>query len=190
MEINRFKKTLAILLAILFVASLTVTAVSAKIDSSKTYKIMSLNSGKVLNVEGASTNNNATVNQYEWNAKSNQQWYFKPLSGSNKGYYEIVNGNSGKCLTIYGGSKKVGAKLVQDAWKKGVGIQNQEWKLTPIDGAPNYVYTITCKNSKMVLEVKNSSLLNKASVVQNVSNGGDNQMWVLVDPNCSTCLKW
>jgi hypothetical protein len=175
---GQIRKTLVILVAVLLLVTLTSMAVSAKFDSTKTYKIMSLNSGKVLDVTGASKDDGAKVIQYEWHAGDNQRWRFIPLSGDDKGYYKIESVNSGKCLDISGGSKEAGANLIQFSWKNGVGVKNQEWKVTPLD-TPNYVYTIACKHSNLVLDVPSGSLDNGVNIIQWGLNNGLNQKWLI-----------
>jgi hypothetical protein len=167
------RRRLAVLLLVLFVLSVTAATVDAKIDPSETYRIMSVNSCKVLDVSGASTNDGAQIIQYEWRGGENQKWSFIPLSGKDKGYYRIESASSGKCLDISGESKEAGAKLIQYTWHKG---DNQKFKLTPIS---DDVYMIECKHSKMVLDVSGGSLDNSANIIQYTSHGRSNQQWFI-----------
>ena len=74
------RRKIAVLLLVFFVLSVTAAAVDAKIDPSEAYRIMSVNSCKVLDVSGASTDDGAQIIQYEWNGGDNQKWSFIPLS--------------------------------------------------------------------------------------------------------------
>ena len=170
---DRIKKTLAVLLVVLFVVSLTAAAANAKIDPSETYKIMSVNSCKVLDVTGASTADGAQIIQYEWNGGENQKWSFIPLSGKDKGYYRIESVNSGKCLDINGGSKEAGAKLIQYTLNNG---DNQKFKLIPLS---DDVYKIECKHSKLVLDVTGESLDNSIDIIQWKWKSSLNQQWFI-----------
>jgi hypothetical protein len=170
---SNVRRRLAVLLLILFVLSVTAAAVDAKIDPSETYRIMSVNSCKVLDVPGASTDDGAKIIQYEWRGGENQKWNFIPLSGKDKGYYRIESASSGKCLDIFGGSKEAGANLIQYTWGKG---DNQKFKITPLS---DDIYKIECKHSKMVLDVSDGSLANSANIIQYTSHGGLNQQWFI-----------
>lgn len=170
---SNIRRRLAILMLVFFLVSITAASAYAEIDPSETYRIMSVNSCKVLDVSGASTVDGAQVIQYEWRGGDNQKWSLIPLSGRDKGYYRIESINSGKCLDIYGDSQATGAKLIQYNWHKG---DNQKFKLTPLS---DDVYMIECKHSKLVLDVSGGSLDNSANVIQYTSNGGLNQQWFL-----------
>ncbi|MGW2487917.1 RICIN domain-containing protein [Streptomyces sp. NPDC001606] len=65
------------------------------------YKVLNKNSGKVIDISGASTA--AAANAIQWNdtAGQNQRWLWVPVGG---GAYEIVNENSGQLLDVTGGS--------------------------------------------------------------------------------------
>jgi hypothetical protein len=79
-------------------------------------------SGKCLDVNNASTANNAPVIQYACGTGTNQQWQLRPVSGT--GYVEIVARHSGKCLDVSGQSTANSARIQQyDCW----GGANQRW---------------------------------------------------------------
>jgi len=159
-------------------STLTASAISSYINPMYVYKIMSLNSGKVLDVNQNSTADGEGVNQFDWNDGENQQWTFIPITPSSDNVsYEIQNVNSGKCLDIDRGSLDAGARLIQYQWHEGL---NQKWKITPLDGSPSYIYKITCENSNLVLDVNNLSLDNNAVVQQWPWTGGLNQKWAII----------
>ena len=87
------------------------------------YQIINRNSGKVLDVNGASTANGANVQQWAYGGGTNQQWSIAAVSG---GYYQIINRNSGKVLDVDGASTADGANVHQ--WSYGGGT-NQQWSI-------------------------------------------------------------
>src|SRR6185295_15551142 len=80
------------------------------------YRPVARNSGKVLDVNGASTTQGTRVIQWPWNTGANQQWRFERQSD---GSYRITNINSGQALDISGGSTADGAMVVQWPWNGG-----------------------------------------------------------------------
>lgn len=74
---------------------------AATVDGSAYYRLVSVRSGKALDVDGFSTADGTRVQQWTDQNTANQQWKLKPSGG---GYYELVNRNSGKVLGIAGDS--------------------------------------------------------------------------------------
>ena len=99
--------------------------------SDQVYKLLSVNSNKVLDVSGASLEDGAPVIQYTSQDSPNQQWYFKTVGSVNgqEEAYQIVNINSGKVLDVSGGSQDAGAPLQQ---RTPTGATSQQWYLTPL----------------------------------------------------------
>ncbi|MDY0130109.1 MAG: RICIN domain-containing protein [Methanosarcina vacuolata] len=172
----KYMKTSVLLLLVLFSLTLTVTVVNA-FDPAKSYKIMSLSSGKVMSVAGISHDNGADIHQYEYRNQDNQKWKIIQLSGADKGYYRIVSVNSGKCLEIGGWSTQEGSKANQYQCHNG---DNQKFYLVPIKTC-NLEYIIKNKNSGMILGVQDNSLENLADIVQYpfVSKVPDNEIWII-----------
>jgi hypothetical protein len=84
--------------------------------SSDTFELMNLNSGKCLNVKGASTDNGAQIIQWPCDPnQTNQVW--KYTNG------QLININSKKCLDVPWGQLS-GAKMLQ--WDCNNG-DNQKW---------------------------------------------------------------
>ncbi len=134
------------------------------------YKLTNRNSGKVLDVSGASTANGATIIQNTANGGANQQWSETAVSG---GYIKFVNRNSGKVLDVSGASTANGASVIQYTDNGGT---NQEWSLVSVGGG---YYKIVNRNSGKVLDVSGASTADGASVIQYTDNGGTNQEWSL-----------
>ncbi|CAO0797004.1 unnamed protein product [Mucor circinelloides] len=135
------------------------------------FYIKSRNSGKVIDVDGASTKNDGKI--LIWTPKhnddrDNQLWYYQD------GF--VVNKCSGKALDVRGGP------LVDDAWicqydrKKISDAQNQRWGYE--DG---FIYTLA--DPHMVLDVRGNQTSDGTRVVlYHKKFGYDNlnQLWDLV----------
>jgi hypothetical protein len=134
------------------------------------------NSGQVLDVNGASTANGATIDQYTNHSGTNQQWKLKQVSGN---VYTLTSVNSGLCLDVPGQSVTEGVQL--DQWTCNGGT-NQEWAL---DSVGSYAssgdtdYELASLNSGQVVDVAGNSTTAGAVVDQWPSNGGANQEWSL-----------
>ncbi len=131
-------------------------------------RLTSVNSGKELDVLGASTANGAHVIQWPSNGGRNQQWRLVTVS---PGAYAVVSVNSGKVLDVEGASLADGARLIQWPWHGGA---NQQWRLEPTgDGAVRVVSV----HSGKVVDVAGVSTADGAGVIQWPWNGGANQRW-------------
>ncbi len=137
----------------------------------QTYYLVNRNSGKVMDVNGASTSNGASVIQYTNHQGLNQQWQEVNVGG---GYVELVNVNSGLALEVPNASTSQGTQLDQWSYHGGT---NQQWQLVSAGGG---YYTIVNRNSGMLADVSGRSTADSAPVIQWPSNGGTNQQWQLV----------
>ncbi|WP_079087450.1 RICIN domain-containing protein [Streptomyces scabiei] len=86
-------------------------------DSS--FSLVNINSGKCLDVKGASTSAEAEVIQWPCNGNNNQRWTFSDSA--------VISVRSGMCLDVPGGSTGDGTALIQ--WPCN-GNTNQQWSLT------------------------------------------------------------
>jgi hypothetical protein len=77
------------------------------------YRVVNRNSGKVLNVAGASTVNGGNVDQYAWANVAQQMWKVTNLGN---GYYSLTVQHSGKVLNVSGASTSDGANIDQWSW--------------------------------------------------------------------------
>jgi hypothetical protein len=86
--------------------------------------IVSVNSGKCLDVYGGATATADGVRVVQWtcNSGTNQQWRVQDLG---TGYVQLVARHSGKCLDVLDAATTDGAQLVQ--WTCGSGA-NQQWR--------------------------------------------------------------
>ena len=94
------------------------------IDTAKYYYIISVNSGKNLDVEGGSVENGVRIIQYSSNGFDNQRFKFKLHTD---GTYSIMSKKSGLYLDVFENSTENGATIVQwqysgnDNQRDGVG---------------------------------------------------------------------
>lgn len=98
------------------------------------YKIINVNSGKALDVSGASTANGANVQQYQWNGTDAQLWKF--VDAGNGTYY--IRSKLGKTLDVKSGktANKTNIQLYgmngTNAQKWTVGTNNLMAKINQI----------------------------------------------------------
>ena len=143
---------------------------AATIDPTVYYRLVSVSSGKVLEVAGSSTANGAKAVQRADSGGKNQQWRLK---SKGSGYYELVNRNSGKVLEVKGASKADKATVDQSA---DSGATHQQWKITDLDGG---AIKVVNRNSGKALDVKARSTADGAGIIQYKANSGANQQWKL-----------
>jgi hypothetical protein len=140
------------------------------------YEVVSLNSGKVLDVTGVSTQSGALIQQWDWLGGANQQWQFNPLGN---GYNQVTNINSNEVLDVVGGSVNSGALVQQYDW---LGYGNQQWQVVPIGNGYNAIYNF---QSGKVLDVTAGSQSNGAQIQQYDWLGYANQQWQLIPVDSS-----
>jgi hypothetical protein len=129
--------------------------------------IASRNSGKLLDVSGASTADGAAVIQWPDNGGGNQRWAFLDAGG---GYWNLVNRNSGKCLDVPAGSTADGIQLVQ--WTCNGGT-NQQWKQI-WNGS---YFQLQALHSGKCADVSGASTADGAKIIQWPCHDGANQQW-------------
>ena len=145
---------------------------AATVDGNAYYRLVSVRSGKVLDVNGYSTADGTRIQQWTDQNTANQQWRLRPTGD---GYYELVNRNSGKVLGIAGGSTAQAAAAEQQTDRSSA---SQEWKIKDVGGSD--AVTFTSRRSGQVLDVSGGSTAQGAAVVQYPSRGSTNQQWKLV----------
>ncbi|WP_410570090.1 non-reducing end alpha-L-arabinofuranosidase family hydrolase [Amycolatopsis sp. cmx-4-61] len=173
---SRWGRALSALLATVLGATGVVVAgaaaaSAATVDPNAWYVLINRNSGKAMDVSGASTADGAAINQWSRHDGTNQQWQF---ADSGAGYYRLKSKNSGKVLDIGNRSTADGAKVQQ--WTDLNGT-NQQFALADSDGG--YVRLIN-RNSGKAVEVTGASTADGAAVVQYGDWNGANQQWQLV----------
>ncbi|MEU8433886.1 RICIN domain-containing protein [Streptomyces sp. NPDC029216] len=145
---------------------------AATVDGDSYYRLVSVRSGKVLDVNAFSTADGTRIQQWTDQNTANQQWKLRPTGD---GYYELVNRNSGKVLGIAGGSTAHAAAVEQQTDSSSA---SQEWRIDEVSGSDAVV--LTSRRSGQVLDVSGGSTADGAAVVQYPGHGGTNQQWKLV----------
>ncbi|MFH9825393.1 RICIN domain-containing protein [Streptomyces bobili] len=143
---------------------------AATVDGDAYYRLVSVRSGKVMDVNAFSTADGTRIQQWTDQGTTNQQWRLKPTGD---GYYELVNRNSGKMLGVAGSSTAKSAAVEQQTDSSST---SQEWRIDDVSGA----VTFTSRRSGHVLDVSGGSKADGAALIQYPGKGSTNQQWKLV----------
>jgi photosystem II stability/assembly factor-like uncharacterized protein len=145
---------------------------AATVDANAYYRLVSVRSGKALDVNAFSTADGTRIQQWTDQNTANQQWRLRPTGN---GFHELVNRNSGKVLGIAGGSTVRSAAAEQQTDSSS---PSQEWRIDAVSGTD--AVTFTSRASGMVLDVSGGSTAQGAAVIQYPGRGTANQQWKLV----------
>lgn len=141
----------------------------AKIEAGA-YKIISKNTGFVLDSNGVSKDLGRNVIQLAYNSTLNQIW---KLTESNDGYYKINVMQTGLSLDVDGGQLNDGVNI--NTW----GSNSSAAQLWYFEDVGDGYVKIVSKISKKVLDVSAASKLPTTKVIQWNYVGTDNQKWKL-----------
>ncbi|KOU00617.1 carbohydrate-binding protein [Streptomyces sp. NRRL F-5755] len=144
---------------------------AATIDAGAYYRLVSVRSGKVMDVNAFSTADGTRIQQWTDQNTANQQWKLRPTGD---GYYQLVNRNSGKVLGIAGGSTTRSAAAEQQTDSSSA---SQQWRIDDVSGSG--AVTFTSRKSGQVLDVSGGATAQGAAVVQYPGRGSTNQQWKL-----------
>ncbi|MCU1491240.1 MAG: hypothetical protein JWM85_2645, partial [Acidimicrobiaceae bacterium] len=133
------------------------------------HKVVNVNSGLCMQVDGNSTSNGADANQWECDQGSSKEW---DLSNQGSGQYELVNANSGLCLQVVDDSTTAGARV--DQWECDQG-SSKLWTLTD-EGSGQY--ELVNVNADLCLQVDSSSTTNGA-YLSLWSCASESKLWTL-----------
>ena len=131
------------------------------------YRVDNLNSGKSLDVTGAS--NEAAVQQWTYGNSENQKWRIEPLGS---GLYKLKAMHSGRLLSIGASNMADGAKTTQ--WDDGT-YNDQKWFIQ----ASGSGYRLVAYHSGKCLDVPSSSTANGVQLQQWTCNGSSAQQFIL-----------
>ncbi|MEU0584510.1 RICIN domain-containing protein [Streptomyces sp. NPDC006132] len=145
---------------------------AATVDGDAYYRLVSVRSGKVLDVSAFSTADGTRIQQWTDQNTANQQWRLRPTTD---GYYELVNRNSGKVLGTAGDSTARAAATEQQTDSSST---SQEWKIDEVSGSD--AVTFTSRRSGQLLDVSSGSKADGAAVIQYPATSSANQQWKLV----------
>jgi len=87
------------------------------------YRLVSRSGGRVLDVEGSSTEAGANIEQISWQDLDSQRWQLKPVGS---GVYQLVNRHSGACAGVANASLADGANVEQSPCAGSPALQ---WRL-------------------------------------------------------------
>ncbi len=136
------------------------------------YSLVSVKSGKVMDVMGYSREDGANVQLFKYYGTNNQRWRIVPAGSEN---FSLVSLNSGKCLDAENADKRDPANVRQFSCGSG---GNQIWKLKPNPWAER-IFRIVCKKSGRVLDISGNSRLDGANIQLFRQHGRPNQLWTL-----------
>jgi hypothetical protein len=141
-----------------------------RLDAQTTYELISVNSGKCLDVTDWSAANGTRMQQWACTGGANQQWQIAPVAS---GTSLIVSVFSAKALDVTDWSPDNGAPIQQ--WDPHGGA-NQQWTLQP-NGDGSFV--VTSAFSGKALDVTSWSMSDGAAIQQWTVHAGANQRWML-----------
>ncbi|TDB70953.1 non-reducing end alpha-L-arabinofuranosidase family hydrolase [Micromonospora sp. KC721] len=153
-------------------------ASAATVETTAWYVLVNRNSGKALDVNGASTADGAGLIQWNRTNANNQQFQFVDSGG---GYYRLKARHSGKVAAVSNSSTANVAAIVQ--WTDTNGT-NQQFRL--VDSDSGYVRLIN-RNSGKAIEVGGLSTADGANIQQYDDWNGANQQWQLVRVDGGAC---
>jgi hypothetical protein len=144
------------------------------IDPSKCYKIVNRQTGKLLDVKGGSTANNAQIIQWQANGGANQNWKFSAVGG---GYFKIIAQHSQKVVACHEDDNLT--DVYQYAYYSGGA---KDWRLVC---AGNGYVRIQRRYTNRYLTVENYSNANGAQIeIRNFQNSAY-QQWAVLEMPCS-----
>lgn len=138
------------------------------------YTATSKASNKVLDVDGASVQNGANVQQYDSNGTMAQDFFLS--YDSSNGYYTVIGSSSGLVLDVYGACNVNGANVQM---YNPNGTWAQQWAIAKnSDGT----YTLRSATGGRVLDVNGASKANGANVQLYNWNSTNAQRWTFSSP--------
>ncbi|MEV5611153.1 RICIN domain-containing protein [Streptomyces sp. NPDC052225] len=145
---------------------------AATVDATASYRLVSVHSGKALDVDG-STADGTRVRQRTDRNTAGQQWRLRPVGD---GYYELVNRGS---LKVLGTARSSAAKGAAAEQRTDSSSTAQEWRIKKVGDSG--AVTFTSRKSGQVLAVADSSTADGAAAVQYpAASSGAGGQWRLV----------
>ena len=138
------------------------------------YFLVNRNSGKVMEVAGASTNAGAYVQQGTYTGAANQQWNVTPVNarvGGDFSYFSITAVHSGKSLDDLDFSLDNGSNII--VWDDLKGVNQQRY----LEYAEDGWFHIRSRHSAKSLRVSGGSTADGAGIVQWDKTNEADQQW-------------
>lgn len=136
------------------------------------YSLVSVKSGKVLDVMGYSREDGANVQLFKYYGTKNQRWRIVEAGNDS---FRLVSLNSGKCLDAEHAGNRENANVRQFSCGAG---GHQNWKLKPNPQAER-IFRIVCKKSGRVLDISGNSRSDGAKIQLFRQHDRANQLWTL-----------
>lgn len=146
------------------------------------YKIASASDTDLtLEIEGASTEEDANVQADSYEGETYQQWQF---ADAGDGYYSIINGNSGLALSVYESSTANKGNIVQASYTEET---SQQWKLINLSSSGGVSWVLTSSEVPSDVESLITSAMDAAVVRYNEwGNWDDRTLTVEYNTGVST----
>lgn len=140
-------------------------------ENSKAHLIVSVGSGKVLDIHSASEEPGMPAIQWSYNQGSNQEFILHNLQN---GYYKIEAAHSHHVLDVRDADLAVGAVIQQ--WPEN-GQENQAWQLV---SAGDGQYRIVSQHTRQLLSVAGNARDEGAYMIQAPDQDSPFQRWLIV----------
>jgi len=153
-------------------ASIRRAPAAIDLDPEKSYFIMSVSSGKLMDVKDGSEEDWTPIIQTARQEGAPQQWRFEPLHGADEGYYFIHSARSNKCLDVRLGDTSDGTAIIQYTCNGG---DCQKWAVIPVADS---AFQLVAKHSGKAVDVS-GAVLEDVALIQYGRHQGTNQQWRL-----------
>ncbi|RYF45477.1 MAG: hypothetical protein EOO39_51170, partial [Cytophagaceae bacterium] len=127
-----------------------------------------IESGRVIEVAGESTEDGTPVQQWDWMSLNSQKWTAYRISGNN---FRIINIGSRKALTSPNNTP--GSQLQQTTY---TGSDAQIWRI--VSAGRGQLFKVVNTNG-LVATLTNAAAGNGAAVTQETDTGGPTQVWYI-----------
>ena len=144
-----------------------------------TYFFKNKQTGKILDIQGPSSNSGTIIHQWQYYGHDSQKWI---LELQTDGYYTIKSAYSGLYLSVQGNSSYENAAIMQLSGGNGTG---QKWKITKTDSGA-YKINAKCGDiGNLCLSLENDSFDNGIAIQHKVHINDSNYMdeWQIDTPN-------
>lgn len=146
------------------------TSASITLDSTSTYSMVGVQSGKCVGIVGVSSASGAQLDIETCTFTANQRFRPEPMAN---GFFRMRNELTGLCIDVSGAVTTNGGAVIQFT----CGTQtNQQWRVTDVAGGSE---VLTARHSGLVLDVTLQGTADGTRLEQFASNGGANQHFVM-----------
>jgi hypothetical protein len=143
---------------------------SITLNTSATYSLVGVQSGKCVGIVGVSSASNARLDIETCTFTANQRFHPDPMA---TGFFRLRNELTGLCMDVSGAVTTNGGAVIQFT----CGTQtNQQWSITDVAGGAE---VLTARHSGLVLDVTGQGTADGTLLEQFASNGGANQQFVM-----------